>query len=40
VVNEVDGVQVHVLDVPAERGLPHSEVQVRGQNTLKTKTIF
>jgi len=25
----VDGVEVHVLRVPRERGLPHTKVQVR-----------
>ena len=40
VVHEVDGVEVHVLDVPTEGGLPHPEVQVRGQHALKIEIII
>jgi hypothetical protein len=38
VVDKVDGVQVHVLNVPAEGGFPHSEVEVRGQNALQNNS--
>lgn len=34
----VDAVEVHILGVPGEAGLPHAEVQVRGVDSLDGDT--